>query len=102
MALSIRELTIFLVYAIGINIIFASLSNLGVLECSNVSESFLQNDTYAVQNITDDVDTKTSANNFISLILNRCDGFPAWIYWMFQVPLIIGLLYIIRGFIGVT
>lgn len=101
MAMDIRIVIFTIAYAIISNIFLVEYANMGIgIECQNVNAvSF--NDTF---NYTDESDSNLAnvrANAF-DLALGRCEGLPWWIYWIFEIPFIIGIAYIIRGFIGAT
>lgn len=101
MSLNIKHMIILLVYAIGINLVLISFANMGIgINCSNI-EDMDYNQTY---NLTEDnnTDIKQSSASIVDLALGRCEGIPYWLFMIFELPIIVGLLYIIRGFIGAT
>lgn len=99
MALDLKAIIVVIMYAVASNLFFILLSHHAGI-CDNLPDTVYFDEN--IENITDDIETKTSAITFINILLNRCDDFPSWIYWLFQVPTIIGLLYVIRGFLGLT
>ncbi len=75
-------------------------SNLGIgIDCGTLTEEYSTE-----YNVTDPNNTeiKESSASIIDLALGRCEGLPFWLFVIFELPIIVGLLYIIRGFIGVT
>ena len=100
MALNIREIVVLLIYALSINLVLLGLANLGTgLNCGELETSYSTS-----YNLTDEdnLDLKYSSANIIDLALGRCEGLPVWLFWVFELPIIVGLLYIIRGFVGLT
>lgn len=101
MSLQIKEIIILLMYAIGINLVLVQFANMGTgIVCNPLYDSSY-NSTY---NLTDTGNTqiKQSSASIVDLALGRCDGLPAILVWVFELPIIVGLLYIVRGFIGAT
>jgi len=100
MGLEIKSLVVIISYAIISNLILLSIANLNVgLSCPDL----IINPTISGLNYTSDVGTATEFRaNVIDIATNRCSGIPAWLYWAFEVPVLIGLLYVVRGFIGAT
>ena len=101
MALDIKQIVILIFYLVATNLFFVLLGNVSGF-CDNLPDEFDVDFDENIGNVTDDSEVKMEANNFLNIILNRCEGFPGWIYWLFQVPGIIGVLYVIRGFVGLT
>lgn len=103
MSMRIKEIIIVLVYALGMNMLLLSFANMGIgIDCSNLQEEYTHyNQTY---NLTDseNQELKTSSASIIDLALGRCEGMPYWLFIILELPIIVGLLYIIRGFIGAT
>jgi hypothetical protein len=97
-----KAIIVIFIYAVVSNYLMLSIANSGLgVDCRNLDTSL--NTTYNVTDLTaNTTDTKSSATDLINVALGRCSGFPAWMYWVFQVPTILGLLYVIRGFIGLT
>ena len=101
MSLDIKAMVIIFIYAILSNMILINIAKTtDSVVCENIQE-INYNYTYE-GNYTQDEPTKESGVNLIKLALNRCVGIPFWIFWLTQMPTIIGILYLIRGFIGFT
>ncbi len=88
---------ILVIYAVIINFFLISLGSISGV-CPNLDDTTFE----GVENVTDDTDTKEQASAFLNIIMNQCDGLPLLLYLVFQVPLIIGILSVIRSFIGLT
>jgi hypothetical protein len=97
---------IFLIaYAIGINLLLISFANLSIgISCGNLQTKY--NSTFAVNESDTTGIVSSSGVTGIRLItswaLGRCSGLPSWIVWLFEIPVVIGLLYVVRSFIGAT
>jgi len=101
MSLNINQIIILLVYSIGINLVLVSFANMGIgIECNSL-DNYQFNQTY---NLTEENNSeiKQSSASIIDLALGRCNGIPYWLFLIFELPIIVGLLYIIRGFVGAT
>jgi len=86
-------------YAILSNIILLQFANLGVgINCGSIIESELNTSTdFSDTNITT---YGQSRANILDLALGRCEGLPTLFYLLFELPVIIGLIFIGRKFIG--
>ena len=101
MSLNINQIIVLLVYSFGINLVLVSFANMGIgIECNSL-DNYQFNQTY---NLTEENNSeiKQSSASIIDLALGRCNGIPYWLFLIFELPIIVGLLYIIRGFVGAT
>jgi hypothetical protein len=95
--MELKGLMVLVAYAIGINLLLVSFANLNVgVSCPSLSKFA---NTTATTNQTE---LTYNSASIIDIALNRCSGVPSWIFWIFEVPVILGLLYIIRAYIGAT
>jgi hypothetical protein len=102
MSLEIKSVIIVIAYAIISNLVMFSYANMGIgITCYREENEFDINTTI---NYTDGSDTNLIEvrSNIFNVALDRCNGFPAWLFWVLEVPVIIGIIYIIRGFVGLT
>lgn len=101
MSLMVKEIIILLMYAIGINLVLLGFANLGSGNiCANLYQP-TYNKTYNSSD-TSNAELGRNSASIIDLALGRCDGLPQFIVLIFELPIIVGLLYLIRGFIGAT
>jgi len=101
MSLDIRAVIVTIAYAIGINLILLSIANLGIgLECGS-AEEFAYNETWNYTDLDDPSSVEFRANVW-NIVFNRCEGLPTILWLLFEVPILVGIGYIIRGFIGAT
>lgn len=101
MSLMVKEILILLIYSIGINLVLLGFANLGSgTLCSNLYGS-TYNTTYNISD-TNNVQLGKNSASIIDLALGRCSGIPQFLVLLFELPIIVGLLYLIRGFIGAT
>lgn len=93
--LALKEIAIILAAAILINLTFVLVADFGTdIYCPSMPAVY--NTSYGdFGNETVDV-----VQTLIDVSLNRCDGVPGWFFWLFQMPLIILLIYI--GFVLVS
>ena len=91
MGISVQAIVILIVYAFGINIMLLELSRIGVgIQCPTLSAAYnTTNSSLSFSSITD-------------LALGRCEGLPLYLVLLFELPVIAGLLYIARAFVGAT
>jgi hypothetical protein len=95
--MELKGLIVLVAYAIGINLLLVSFANLNVgVSCPNLSKFVNATATVNQSEIT------YNSASIIDIALNRCSGLPSWIFWVMEVPVILGLLYIVRAFIGAT
>ena len=97
MALNIKSIIIVVMYAVLSTLFLTELGKVGNI-CPDPP---IKIDSGTID-IGTDADIKTTAQVFLDILFNRCEGLPSWIYWIIEVPTILGLLYIARGFIGLT
>lgn len=100
MGLSIKAIIVVIGYAIISNFVIVQIANLNIgVNCPQVVAEYSASD---LNYTSDDGGAVTFRANVIDVATNRCSGLPGWVYWAFEVPVLIGLLYIVRGFIGAT
>lgn len=90
--------TVILIVAFLINFLLVSFASLGVgITCPDLSTDYGTADyTYANQTVT------LGADDIIDLALGRCDGLPFWLVLIIELPLIVGLFFYLRKFVGFT
>lgn len=102
MSLDIKSTILTVAYAIGINLILVSFANWGIgFSCENVQyqQQQLTDSNYTDINDPSSVEFRASVWD---IIFNRCEDLPTVVWLIFEVPILIGVAYIIRGFIGAT
>ena len=93
-------MVVLIIYSISINLILLQFANMGIgISCENLQQSY--NTSYNETDF-DSSELKQSSASIVDLALGRCQGLPYWLVLVFELPIIVGLLYIIRGFFGVT
>lgn len=108
MGLMVKEIIIVTIYTIGINLILSSLStSVGGVSCPNVYDLSNQdvslNETELQSGISSNPVTMiSSVVTIFNLITNQCTGIPYILVLICELPILIGILYIVRGFIGAT
>lgn len=96
-----KEMIVILIYSIGVNLALFALANSGIpFNCDNPMMS-VYNTTYNSSALTYEQFGR-SHTTIIDLAFPKCNGLPTWIIYIAELPVIIGLLYIIRQFIGAT
>lgn len=107
MGLMIKEIIILFMYTIGINLLLVGFANLGSsISCPDIYNANL-NTTFNTSEISSGVTSNpismtNMVRTIIQLVTNSCSGIPYVLVLLFEVPIIIGFAYIIRGFIGAT
>lgn len=104
----IRAMIVVFLYAVISNLVLISFATIdNSLACPDIKqETVVQN--YASENYTDDaslikITSDTSKFTVLyNLVLGRCRGLEWWVYWITQVPTILGVLFVIRSFVGFT
>lgn len=97
MTMSLKGMIVLVAYAIGINLVLISFANLNIgISCPELVES------YNATGSLNATELSSSSASIIDIALNRCSGVPSWLFWVLELPVILGLLYIIRAFIGAT
>lgn len=91
-----------LFYGIVVNLIFINLSTIGIDMGCHYYERDLGLNTTINYTDTSDSSLREFRGNIFDVAFNRCDNIPAWIFWIFEVPFLIGLAYIVRAFVGAT
>lgn len=88
-------------YAIISNYILLQFANLGIgINCISEIETELNTSTdFTITNVTN---YGSARAGILDLALGRCEGLPTVFYLLFELPVIIGLIYIGRKFIGFT
>lgn len=100
MTLDMNAMIIIVVYAVLSNIFLFSLAlSSDSLSCPNSKIEYEYNST---ANYTSDTYTKATGTDILSLLLGRCEGFPYWVIWLAEIPTVLGILYLIRAFVGFT
>lgn len=102
MTLDIKAMVVVFLYAVLSNFAIGSLAlSDSSLACSNLrTQNFVYD--YTTGNYTSDPVSQDAGINFFQVMLGMCQGLPWWLYWITQIPTILGVLYIIRAFIGFT
>lgn len=95
MGISVNAIVLILIYAFGINYILLAMSymNLGI-NCPSVDQNY--------NSTTNSTNYAQLYANAVSMALGRCDGLPFYIWLIFELPVIAGLLYVARAYIGAT
>jgi len=107
MGLMIKEIIILFIYMIGINFVLVGFANLGSgISCPDLYQVSL-NTSYNASEISSGVTSNpismtNMVRTVIQLVTNSCIGIPYVLVLLFEVPILIGFAYIIRGFIGAT
>jgi len=95
--MNLKGMIVLVAYAIGINLVLVSFANLNIgISCPELIES------YNFTSSTNSTELTSNSASILDIALNRCSGVPSWIFWVLELPVILGLLYIIRAFIGAT
>lgn len=107
MGLMIKEILILFIYTICINLVLTGFANLNSgISCPNVysySSSVSLNETEFETGVSSNPITLTNTViTTINLITNQCEGIPYILVLIFELPVLIGFLYIARSFIGAT
>ena len=91
MGISVQAIVILIMYAVAINIILLELARIGIgINCPSMSSAYnTTNRSLGFSEITD-------------LALGRCDGLPFILIVILELPVIAGLIYIVRAYIGGT
>jgi hypothetical protein len=101
----IGDIIFLIAYAIGINLLLVSFASLNIgISCGELGTKY--NTTISVnESDTTGIVSSTGVKGIgliTSWALGRCEGLPSWIVWVFEIPVLVGLLFIIRSFIGAT
>lgn len=103
MTLDLKALIIVVLYAVISNLILVSMADSSNdIVCYNFERQEYDTSFNTSENYTADSTTGDSGANILKLMLNRCSGFPYWIFLVTQIPTILGVLYLLRAFIGFT
>ena len=107
MSLNINQIIVLLVYSFGINLVLVSFANMGIgIECNSL-DNYQFNQTYNQTELEQGINSNpitliNSVRIMVDLALGRCDGIPYWLFLVLELPIIVGLLYVLRGFVGAT
>lgn len=103
MTLDLKAMILVVIYAVLSNMILISVSDsFDGISCPDFSLNEYTTSYNTSLNYTSDSLTQDNGASFFKLLLNRCNGLPYWVFWLTQVPTILGILYVLRAFIGFT
>ncbi|OGY23297.1 MAG: hypothetical protein A2172_03775 [Candidatus Woykebacteria bacterium RBG_13_40_15] len=99
---TISEIVILLAVAFGLNYMLLSFAQLGIgIQCPNLQSTYgTINETYEVGNTT--YTQRFGYRDIVNLAIGRCAGLPISLVILLELPLLVGLFYILRMFIGAT
>lgn len=102
MGVDINQIVILLAVAIGSNLLlWAWATESGTIVCPDMNTEYTtENLNYDVGNQSHSIDI--GIDDIGSLATGRCDGLPFWVVLIFELPLLAGLFYIARAFVGAT
>ena len=97
MSAGLKGMIVLVSYSIFINLILVSFANMNVgISCPELVADYNKTGT------VNETELVSNSASIIDIALSRCSGIPKWLFWIAEIPIILGLLYIIRSFIGAT
>src|SRR4030067_1062197 len=88
MAMVLKQLLIFSLVSILLNIVFVELAKINVIDCPNLlPESY----NTTIGNATDSGSVTAKATPILELAMGRCEGFPWYIFWIFHKAILVAL-----------
>lgn len=98
MGVPIKEIIITVSVSLALNFFLLMYANAtGSINCP-VYKFDYETESLTLQNQTVDLGYK----DIVRMSMGQCSGIPLILIWIFELPLLVGLFYIIRAFVGAT